>query len=131
MYLIFVRSASSRDSNKYQKHMVYEEIKTHKIISYNIIPAGIIYMFLNLYQIVIGPTGFPSGRWRSDIDLSRMIDWMVELGFNDTSNLWVILCHLPEKERKKIEELVEEMKEQKWSEETVEIKTFPLYPYLL
>ena len=25
--------------------------------------------------------------------------------------LWVILCHLPEKERKEIEELVEEMKE--------------------
>ena len=25
--------------------------------------------------------------------------------------MWVILCHLPEKERKEIEEIVEEMKE--------------------
>ena len=25
--------------------------------------------------------------------------------------LWVILCHLPEKQRKEIEEIVEEMKE--------------------
>ena len=33
------------------------------------------------------------------------------LGFNDTSTLGVILCHLPEKGRKEIEELVEEMKE--------------------
>ena len=31
---------------------------------------------------------------------------MIELGFNDT-----ILCHLPEKGRKEIEEIVEEMKE--------------------
>ena len=33
------------------------------------------------------------------------------LGFNDTSTLWVILCPLPEKGRKEIEEIVEEMKE--------------------
>ena len=33
------------------------------------------------------------------------------LGFNDTSTLWVILCRLPEKGRKEIEEIVEEMKE--------------------
>ena len=52
--------------------------------------------------------------------------------------LWVILCRLPEKGRKEIEEIVEEMKERDGgerkineSEETEEIKTFPLYPYLL
>ena len=52
--------------------------------------------------------------------------------------LWVILCRLPEKGRKVIEEIVEEMKERDGgerkineSEETEEIKTFPLYPYLL
>ena len=52
--------------------------------------------------------------------------------------LWVILCHLPEKGRREIEETVEEMKERvrgerkmNDSEETEEIKTFPLYPYLL
>ena len=52
--------------------------------------------------------------------------------------LWVILCHLPEKERKEIEELVEEMKEgqgrnrnRNESEETIEIKTLPFYQYLL
>ena len=33
------------------------------------------------------------------------------LGFSYTSALWVILCHLPEKGRKEIEEIVEEMKE--------------------
>ena len=33
------------------------------------------------------------------------------LGFNDTSTLVVILCHLPEKGRKEIEEIVEKMKE--------------------
>ena len=52
--------------------------------------------------------------------------------------LWVILCHLPEKVRREIVEIVEEMKERDWgerkmnkSEETEEIKTFPFYPYLL
>ena len=33
------------------------------------------------------------------------------LGFNDTSTLWVILCHLPEKRRREIEGIVEEMKD--------------------
>ena len=49
--------------------------------------------------------------------------------------LWVILCRLPEKGRR---EIVKEMKERDRgerkmndSEETEEIKTFPLYPYLL
>ena len=32
--------------------------------------------------------------------------------------LWVILCHLPEKGRKEIEELVEEMKERGMEERT-------------
>ena len=52
--------------------------------------------------------------------------------------LWVILCRFPEKGRKEIEEIVEEMKEGQGrkrkmneSEETEEIKTFPLYSYLL
>ena len=50
---------------------------------------------------------------------------------------WVILCHLPEKGRKEIEELVDEREGQgrksnrNEREETEEIKTFPLYPYLL
>ena len=52
--------------------------------------------------------------------------------------LWVILCCLPEKRRRETEEMVEEMKERdrgeienerKWK--TEEIKTFPLFPYLL
>ena len=33
------------------------------------------------------------------------------LGFNDKSTLWVILCRLPEKGRREIEEMVEEIKE--------------------
>ena len=52
--------------------------------------------------------------------------------------LWVILCHLPEKGRKEIVEIVEEMKESDREERLTgmkakkeEIKTFPLYPYLL
>ena len=48
--------------------------------------------------------------------------------------LWVILCCLPEKGRKEIEEIVE-MKERDRGErkmnESEEIKTFPLYAYLL
>ena len=51
--------------------------------------------------------------------------------------LWVILCRLPEKGRKEIEEIVEEMIEEQGRksnknerEETEEIKTFPLYLYL-
>ena len=52
--------------------------------------------------------------------------------------LWFILCRLPEKGRKVIEEIVEEIKERdreernrNESEETEEIKIFPIYPYLL
>ena len=49
------------------------------------------------------------------------------------------MCRLPEKGRIEIEETVEEMKKRgkgrkrnrSESEETEEIKTFPLYPYLL
>ena len=41
--------------------------------------------------------------------------------------LWVILCHLPEKGRKEIEGIVEEMKDRNRNEreEIEEIKTFP------
>ena len=59
------------------------------------------------------------------------------LGFNDMSTLVVILCCLQEKGRREIEETVEEMKkrnrgERKLNEsEEEDIKTFPLYPYLL
>ena len=51
--------------------------------------------------------------------------------------LWVLLCRLPEKGRKAIEEIVEEIKrrtgERKLNEreETEEIMPFPLYPYQL
>ena len=51
--------------------------------------------------------------------------------------LWVILCRLPEKGRREIE-IVEEMKERDRGERKInesegkeEIKTFPLYHYLL
>ena len=33
-------------------------------------------------------------------------------GFKDMSTSWVNFCHLPEKGRKEIEEIVEEMKEE-------------------
>ena len=59
-------------------------------------------------------------------------------GLTTRQPLWVILCCLQEKGRRKIEEIEEEIKEMDRgerkmndSEETVEIKTFPLYPYLL
>ena len=48
--------------------------------------------------------------------------------------LWVILCHLPEKGRREIVKMKERDRGEKKineSEETEEIKTFPLYPYLL
>ena len=52
--------------------------------------------------------------------------------------LWVILCRLPEKGRKVTEEIAEEIKKRdreernrNESEETEEIKIFPVYPYLL
>ena len=66
-----------------------------------------------------------------------MTSFLTELGFNDMSTLVIILCRLPEKGRREIEEIVEKMKERdrgkrkmNESEETEEIKTFPLYPYL-
>ena len=53
-------------------------------------------------------------------------------GLTTRQPLWVILCRLPEKGRKEIEEMVEEMKERdreernrNESEETEEIKTSP------
>ena len=51
---------------------------------------------------------------------------------------WVIFCHLQEKGTRKIEEIVEEMKERDRGErkmieskEAEEIETFLFYPYLL
>ena len=49
-------------------------------------------------------------------------------GLTTRQPLWTILCRLPQKG---IEEIVEEMNEKKRDEETEEIETFPLYPYLL
>ena len=51
--------------------------------------------------------------------------------------LWVILCRLRKKGRREIEEIVEEMRDDKGerkmneNEGKEEIKTVPLYPYLL
>ena len=63
--------------------------------------------------------------------------WLIMLGFNHMSTL-VGHFVLSPREREKREEIVKEMKERAWeergrneSEETEEIKTFPLYPYLL
>ena len=36
---------------------------------------------------------------------------LIVLGFNDSQPLWVLLCCLPEKGKKEIEELLEETKE--------------------
>ena len=80
----------------------------------------------------------------------KCVNWLIVLGFNKHQPLWVILCCLPEKGRK---EIVGDMKERdgvgcvvgggggrggEWgkrnlngSKETEELKTFPLYPYLL
>ena len=68
----------------------------------------------------------------------RMIDWL-RLGLTTCRPLWV-MCRLPDKGRKEIEETAEEIKERdreergKWTEGTQEITTFPpppLYPYQL
>ena len=60
------------------------------------------------------------------------------LGFMTHQPLWVILCRLPEKGRKQIEEIVEEIKWGTGKKEEQEIKwrtrtnkSTPLYPYLL
>ena len=64
--------------------------------------------------------------------------WPTVLRFNNTSTLVGHLCCLPEKGRKEIEEIAEEMREgkgrnrkMKESEGTEEITTLSLYPYLL
>ena len=75
----------------------------------------------------------------SSVSIKKVVcSFWLSLGLSTRQPLWVILCHLPEKGRKEIEEIVEEMKEgqrskrnRNESEETGEIETFPLYPYLL
>ena len=60
-------------------------------------------------------------------------------GLTTRQSVWVILCRLPEKGGKEIEEMVEEMKKADSEErgkgmkvkEQKKKKTFPLYPYLL
>ena len=43
--------------------------------------------------------------------MSEGFDCLIVLGLTTRQPLWVILCRLPKKGRKEIEELVEEMKE--------------------
>ena len=61
-----------------------------------------------------------------------LIDWLTGWGLTTRQPLWVILCRLPEKGRKEIEEIVEEIKERQGrnrngtvSEETEEKKHSP------
>ena len=65
------------------------------------------------------------------------INWLC-WGLTTCQPLLVILCSLPDKGRQEIEEIVEEMRagqrrkrKMNESEETKEIKTLPLHPYLL
>ena len=65
--------------------------------------------------------------------ISMMKQRLIELGLATTHRFWVILCRIPEKGRREIEEVFEEMKDRirgerkmNGSEETEEIKTFPL-----
>ena len=67
----------------------------------------------------------------------RHIDWL-SWGLTTRQPLWVILCHLPEKGRREIEQIAQEMKERdrgdkkmNESEGTEKIKTFPIYFHLL
>ena len=67
----------------------------------------------------------------------NVFDWLC-WGLTTRQPSWVILCRLPEKGRKVIEEIVEEIKERdreernrNENEETEEIKIFPIYPNLL
>ena len=55
--------------------------------------------------------GFPIKTILATFDLRFII-----LGFNNISTLFVILCHLPEKGRREIEEIKEEMKERDMGE---------------
>ena len=50
-----------------------------------------------------------------------MCDWLC-WGLMTSQPLWVILCCLPEKERKEIEEIAEEMKERNRKEKGTEQK---------
>ena len=68
--------------------------------------------------------------------IKQLIDWL--LGLMTHQPLCVILCSLPEKGRKEIEEIVEEMKERDREERGTGMKrkkqkssNIPLYPYLL
>ena len=73
-----------------------------------------------------------------DLNFNELLTNLIVLGFNDRQPLRVILCRLPEKGRKEIEEIRGDEREgqgrkrnRNESEETEEIKTFPLYPYPL
>ena len=62
-----------------------------------------------------------------------MTHGLIELDFTTRQLLWVILCRLPKKGSRQIEEIVEEMKERDRGERKLNgsEETFFLYPYLL
>ena len=61
------------------------------------------------YESYILHTSAAMYTFQKQFDLT-LIDWL-SWGLTTRQPLWVILCRLPEKGRKKIEEIVEEMKE--------------------
>ena len=74
--------------------------------------------------------------WSLDL-IDWLIDWL-SWGLTTRQPLRVSLCRLPQKGRREIEEIVEEMKERdrgerkmNENEETEDIKTLFLFPYLL
>ena len=66
-----------------------------------------------VYCSVIGVKGY---------DLSCHVDFRLRWGLTKHQPLWVILCRLPEKGRKEIEEIVEEMKERDREEKETGMK---------
>ena len=73
------------------------------------------------------------------LDVAHLVDWLIVLGFNDTSTLEGHFVSSPrEREKRDRRESRGDEREgqgrkrnRKESEETEEIKTFPLYPYPL
>ena len=58
---------------------------------------------------------------QTDKPMDDLIDWLY-WGLTTHQPLWVILCRLPEKERKEAEETAEEMKERDREEERTGMK---------
>ena len=92
---------------------------------------------LHFYQL---SSKYSEGYWCYRVDTKSNSNTRGEIkifllcwGLMTHQPLWVILCHLPERGRKEIEEMVEEMKEgqggkrnRKESKETEEIKNTPV-----